>query len=264
MDDLKYAMLKNPTPVLVVKQRKRLTLSPKWHCENPPFFTKYTQLKSDSTVSIHKPILHSQLPIIRAMSSHRSHIFWYLITAKSHWYPLALSRYIQKQMHSAFAIIPDGFTNRALNSFISSSTCRICLEISTAEYPCPPGMINWLLPNITAQKDWVSHSKISVTETQNTPKNPNKQNPNPTNPLLLPPPAKIETLWEGNHCQCLKVHCLAKVKQESQLFVYLVQLFNSPDEIWVAGRVFKIHIICNEKKERYWSTNQEHVISYHC
>lgn len=39
------------------------------------------------------------------------------------------------------------------------------------------------------------------------------------------------------------------------MFVYLVQLFNSPNEVRIAGGIFKINIICNEKRkernERY-------------
>lgn len=36
------------------------------------------------------------------------------------------------------------------------------------------------------------------------------------------------------------------------MFAYLVQLFNSPNEVRIAGGIFKINIICNEKKkERY-------------
>lgn len=34
------------------------------------------------------------------------------------------------------------------------------------------------------------------------------------------------------------------------MFVYLVQLFNSPNEVRIAGGIFKINIICNEKKKK--------------
>lgn len=34
------------------------------------------------------------------------------------------------------------------------------------------------------------------------------------------------------------------------MFVYLVKLFNSPNEIRIAGGIFKINIICNERKKK--------------
>lgn len=111
-----------------------------------------TLIKTENTVSVslQKPILHSQLPISRAINSHWSHILCYLITARSHWYLLSLYTYIQTQTHYMITIIPDGFTvsstYRELNSFISSSIHRIRLEIFTAEYSCSPGMNNWAFP----------------------------------------------------------------------------------------------------------------------
>ena len=110
------------------------------------------RIKTENTVSIsiQKPILHSQLPISKAINSHRSHIFCYLITAKPHWYLLGLYTHIQKQTCYMTAIIPDGFTvsssHRELNTFISSSVRMISLKIFTAEYSCSPETINWVFP----------------------------------------------------------------------------------------------------------------------
>lgn len=95
------------------------------------------RIKTENTACIQKPILHSQLPIGRAINSHGSHIFCYSITAESRWYLPALYTSIGKQTHYMMAVIPDGFTvsssARELNSFISTRIHRIRLKIFAAE-----------------------------------------------------------------------------------------------------------------------------------
>lgn len=45
------------------------------------------------------------------------------------------------------------------------------------------------------------------------------------------------------------IDCCQRLSKNLKILVYLVKFFNSPNEIWIAGRIFKINIICNDKRK---------------